>query len=872
MKKQVQSEIIKGRPFGGTGFIYSKKLSLSVRPAMQYIHDRVSVMELASSNGSIFLVNAYLPFYDTRNIQSQTEIYKDTIAYLESIIQQNPTCSFIFLMDMNCNVYNSNHTFSKIIREFMESHDLVSAFDFMPSFDSSTAFTRCDIKNGSYTLIDGILMSRSLSHMVTGADINHHGNNVSDHSPVEIKLVIDLELFQPEKQTHTEYIPWSSLSELELSLFSETMESELRKIEVPYHSILHGNKSCHEAEHIFLLEQYYNDVLTAIRTADSVLPRKKHGVAKSFWTEELSSLKNKSVDAFALWKSAGCPKSGQVFLEKNHAHYQYKRALRKSKKSHALNISDELSYNLLSHDSNKFWKNWNKIESRNCDVSCVDGNISHKNIANAFSTTFRKVYECTDENSQASLTSEFKTHFQQYRDLHIDDDISPYFISWSEFLVCIEKVKTGKATGSFVKPQHILHGSPLLAIHIHFLFNAFIQHEYVPEDFLRTVVTPIIKDTAASHSDSSNYRPVTLSCLFSQLFEHAILLKVGHLLLTDNLQFGFKPKHSTAHALFVLNETVNYYTSHGSNVFTCFLDCSKAFDKVSHNGLFLKLIKRQVPLCLLNILIYWLSNLTSQCRWRSVLSDSYAITSGVKQGGILSPFLFTIFVNDLLLMLRKKGLGCYVKSMFLGAIMFADDLALIAPSRYAMQELISVCESYCNQHCLSFNTKKSKALIFGKSFDSMQPTSLILNNEPIEYIHEWKYLGCLVVSGKEFAFSCRNDLASFRRSVNSIMGSVSKPSEQVSMMLLYRFSVPILTYASEVKVFANSDMHSCQVAINDAIRRIFSYHRWESIRTLRTCFGYQDLYTLFAFRRRSFRTKLPLMGNAVVSVLHDIVD
>ena len=234
---------------------------------------------------------------------------------------------------------------------------------------------------------------------------------------------------------------------------------------------------------------------------------------------------------------------------------------------------------------------------------------------------------------------------------------------------------------------------------------------------------------------------------------------------------------------------------------------------------------------------------------------------------MVAPFYPLPFIPYLILLLRKKGLGCHFKSLFVGAIMFADDLALIAPSRYAMQELISVCESYCKEHCLSFNTKKSKALIFGKRFDSLRPTSLILNDEPIEYIHEWKYLGCLVVSGKEFTFSCRNDLASFRRSVNSIMGSVSKPSEQVSMMILYSFSIPILTYASEVKVFSNSEMHSCQVAINDAIRKIFSYHRWESIRTLRSCFGYKDLYTLFALRRRSFRTKLPLMGNSVVFIL-----
>ena len=185
--------------------------------------------------------------------------------------------------------------------------------------------------------------------------------------------------------------------------------------------------------------------------------------------------------------------------------------------------------------------------------------------------------------------------------------------------------------------MHILHGSPKLSLHIHLLFNGLIQHSYVPHDFLSSIITPVVKDNGGNLSDSKNYRPVALSSLFAQLFEHALLQKIDHLLHTDDLQFGFKEKHSTAHALFVLRETVDYFSSHGSNTFVSFLDCSKAFDKISHNGLFSKLISRNVPLCILEILIYWLSNLESRCRWATALSDSFPVKSGVKQWGCHKP-------------------------------------------------------------------------------------------------------------------------------------------------------------------------------------------------------------------------------------------
>ena len=417
----------------------------------------------------------------------------------------------------------------------------------------------------------------------------------------------------------------------------------------------------------------------------------------------------------------------------------------------------------------------------------------------------------------------------------------------------------------------MLHGPPLLSMHLHLLFNSFIQHEYVPTDFLSSIISPVIKDTSGNHSDSKNYRPITLSHLFSQLFEHAVSLKIGHLLSTDPLQFGFKPKHSTTHALFVLKETVDYFTNHGSNVIVSFLDCSKAFDKVSHSGLFTKLIERGVPLCFINMLVYWMSNLTSKCCWRATFSKSFFVTSGVKQGGILSPNLFTMYVDDLLILLRNSGVGCHVLSLFAAAIMFADDLALLAPTRGSMQLLIGICEKYCKEYCLTFNTKKTKSLLFGKKFDTIDFLPCTLMGESISFVHEWKYLGCYVRSGKELTFSGRPDLFSFRRSANSIVSVLRKPTEQVSMRLLYTFAVPILTYASEVKVFSGSEMQDCHVALNDAIRRIFNYNRWESIRTLRENFGYLDVTSLFAKRKQSFRQNIPLLRNDLLTTLLSLV-
>ena len=158
-------------------------------------------------------------------------------------------------------------------------------------------------------------------------------------------------------------------------------------------------------------------------------------------------------------------------------------------------------------------------------------------------------------------------------------------------------------------------------------------------------------------------------------------------------------------------------------------------------------------------------------------------------------------------------------------------------------------------------------MIFGDGFSSLNPEPLILNNERIEYVDKWTYLGCLIPAGKQFCFSCRDALRSFRSSANSILSAIKKAIEQVLLQLLYSNCVLILSYATEVKQFSYSDMYDCHVALNDAIRRVFGYNRWESIRELRKEFRYDDLYSIFAKRRRKFESKLPEMKNQSIKAL-----
>ena len=140
-----------------------------------------------------------------------------------------------------------------------------------------------------------------------------------------------------------------------------------------------------------------------------------------------------------------------------------------------------------------------------------------------------------------------------------------------------------------------MYASEKLHVLISQLFNSVNIHGYLPTRLMETIIVPIVKDNKVVLTDKNNYRPIALTCVASKLLELLILDTCKDTINTSDSQFGFKEKHSTDMCIFTLKETVQYYVSIGSPIYLCFMDTSKAFDKVNHWHLFDKLINRGVP-------------------------------------------------------------------------------------------------------------------------------------------------------------------------------------------------------------------------------------------------------------------------------------
>ena len=265
MTSHVGKTIIKGRPFGGTGFLFNRKLSKCLRARVDIKHERITVMELSTSRYPILLINAYMPYFISTSNNAQIAEYQQTLSFLQSIMHSHPNHNYIIFMDMNCNIFHTSHPYSSLIRGLMNDYDLESNFAFIDNFDFNTEYTRFDLKKNSFTLIDGILVSKCLSDVVLSSNIIHPPNNTSDHLPVELTINVNAEMFTHKTSPVSFYIPWSTLTESESTLYRETMSTALKHIHIPFHALNHSNILCSNCECLAALESFYENIVSVVK-------------------------------------------------------------------------------------------------------------------------------------------------------------------------------------------------------------------------------------------------------------------------------------------------------------------------------------------------------------------------------------------------------------------------------------------------------------------------------------------------------------------------------------------------------------------------------------------------------------------------------
>ena len=856
--------MLRGRPYGGIACFWSKSLSSFIKPIHVPNNPRVLALRICCESRCVLLFNVYMPYLNAAcRLESQDEFF-DFLSCMETVMEEYPGCEIIVAGDLNFQP-GTQSPFETIYDDFCSKHEMRIIDDL---FDDNATYTFFNTARNVYKWLDHFTVTDSFVNSIDKCRVESDACNLSDHLPICCKLKLNLVLFPPP-EPQTSYrkgkVVWEKLNDECLSQFRDCLDAGLDCIPIP-NAIYCQNPHCDDKSHHLEIDRFHNSIMESILSADRVLPRVKPGVQKVWWSHELSEAKRRCVDAHNLWKDSGSPRHGPTFMEKQSAKLSYKRLLRNSKGKVSSDKFDNMSYSLLSKDQGRFWRDWKTLNGcKQSPPSSIAGYCDAQTIAVNFMEHFKKVSQPNNVPRCNEMKEMFLLDLSESLNNH-ECNCMHHRVGFNQVIDAVMNLKTGKASNCGLQSEHFLNGTVKLFSALRLCFNMFLSHGFVPNQYQMGTIIPLVKDTQGDLTSMDNYRGITLGSVSSKIFEGVLLALFGEYLYTDPCQFGFKKRSGTVDALYVFRQTVEYYNNQGSNVFMCFIDSSKAFDKVVHCGLFHKLLKRGAPLPFIRVLMHWYGGLTCVVKWGDALSPKYQICAGVRQGGVLSPLLYCVYIDDLATQLRTLQVGCYMMGLFYGLIIYADDIALLAPSRAALQQMMDICSKYGLEWDISFNPKKSQAMLVGPKY-KMVPAPLNLSNGKVSWVDSFKYLGVVVKSYKSFQCDITATVSKFYRCLNSLLRFRCRPSDVVQIHLLMAHAAPILTYAIEV---IKIDTESCQlmsVAFNSIFRKVMHYRRNESVSEIRNFFGYDDFSTLITKRRDGFLRRLKKSNSPLIEPL-----
>lgn len=462
------------------------------------------------------------------------------------------------------------------------------------------------------------------------------------------------------------------------------------------------------------------------------------------------------------------------------------KCIRQSKKKHIDKLSEKLLASTLS--SSDWWRTLKSfikphsasvIPPLNKDATIISSNVDK---ANVFNDYFISQCQLNDDNTPLP-------------DMNIPNDIpvlENIVLTPDEVKDTLQSLKLGKASGPDGINNRVLKelafelASPLCR-----LFNFSLSNSAVPTSWKEANVTPIFKKD--DPSEVSNYRPISLLNTIGKVFEKLVHKHVYNFFSSNrvlsSLQSGFIPGDSTVNQLMSTYDVFCKALDDGKEVRSVFCDISKAFDRVWHKGLLLKLKCVGIR----GSLLKWFSNYLLDRKQRVVIpgasSDWSSVTAGVPQGSILGPLLFLIFINDIVVDLDTN------------VRLFADDTSLYiivdTPVNAALKlnsDLLKI-HNWATRWLVTFNPSKSESLLISRKRSDIDHPPLVMNDQPILEVNCHKHLGLLFSSNGTWHDHI-NQITSKAWTRINVMRKLKFVLDRKSLQTIYfTFVRPILEYS-----------------------------------------------------------------------------
>ena len=707
---------------------------------------RLQASIIKFGNRSSLLINSYFPT-DPRSPNADQADLLETLSNIRDIIRKNESDSILWAGDINADfIRNTVHT--STVSDFVEELGLTRAWD---RFFAD--FTCChDILGVSHvSTLDHFFWSHQLEDYILDAGVLHFPDNKSDHSPIFCVVSFPTVTTEFSEARMSQPKPsWSRASSVDKVRYKTLLETRINTLAIPNSTVSCKDVHCQDPEHIAELDNFTMDLLETIQdVAEQSLPLPGtggHGRLDSQrqrsvpgWRESVRPFREEAYFWHQLWVSCGRPLNCEVHSNmkksRNKYHYEYKKCCKAEMKIKSSKLLDSC----LNGEADLFKQIKAMRRSKPVVATSMDGVKS--DITGHFKTKYEELYNSSDDKHDLLRVQEETEGKVDDKSILDAEKVTPELVKQA-----VHKLMPGKSDPVFSYSSDCLKNAPeLLFQQLSLVIQSFLVHGHVTSVLLLATLVPIIKDKLGSISSSKNYRSIAISSLILKLIDWIFLMLFGVKFCLSDLQFAYQAGCSTTMCTWAVLETIDWYHRNGSEVFTCAMDMTKAFDLTLHSLLFMKMIKADFPVIFIRLFIFIYINQVANVRWNGDLSSVFPMTNGVRQGAVLSAIAYCFYCEDLFTLLQQRRSGCWVLGRYHGIVGYSDDNWLLAPSLNALQDMLITCEEYAKSHNLKFSTDenpekcKTKLIAFLKK--QRELPSLRLCGTELPWVDKVKHLG-----------------------------------------------------------------------------------------------------------------------------------
>lgn len=700
----------RGRPV--EGFLYGIKIGSQVHRNSEFLNvNGKTIVKLKFSSENYFIIPVYIN--DSK--------WEDQFSSMYNFLSEFDEDNIMLIGDFNARMGTEQvvdiGTSNKHISEVRKSKDSklnkrgLELLDFLNSFGFIllNGRTKGD-EAGEYTFISGQGCSTIDLCAIRGkwvpivSEFSTLAENYTNHLPVSVIVRVKETLSTYKKLNLLPKIAWNEK-------FKDNYKDKMRE-QV-------GKITWDEANINIYSEQLKKCVKDSTETGFN-RPKIKFEKKQKWFDWQCFRSRDKSYRLLSLYRKTGSDETKIQYLETNK---RYKELCQEKKSSYLNTLAKDL---INARDSAAFWGAVRVLKGQ---VPIMGSSIRCEDLASHFSILLNPL------NSSPAIS---------WCERYVENVLLDGPITMGELKTVLTKGKNNKAPGvDRIAYEFYKHAPDCFLEGLVKLFSYILSNGEVPESFKKSVLYPLYKK--GDPEDPNNYRAISFNDSMTKILTSILLNRLITFVKDNDLisefQAGFRSGYGTTDHIFTLTSIIQLRKIRKKKTYALFIDFKSAFDHIDRNALFFKLSQMGVTFKFLNVIRNLYENTTSFMWDGQVISDEFLITVGLKQGCILSPIFFILFIEDLIQILPG---GVQIGNILIKLLLYADDIIFLAETPESLQFMINRLAEYCKKWNLIINLEKSKVVVFKSKRGRLSKSEKwFYNRQQIEVVNEYRYLGII---------------------------------------------------------------------------------------------------------------------------------